>query len=361
MRVLFVINSLIPAGAEALTRDLAIELRKTGIDSSVAVLKELNSAFEDDLRRAGVPLIELSKSGIYSVLQVPALRQTILKYDVIHAHLFPASLWLAIAAGPRVALVVSEHGTHNRRREKPWLRRLDKWMYSRFSRIVCASSAIRQALIEWTPSVADRTELVPNGIDVAKFEIAAAVSISTIAKDCHRPTAIAVSRFEPYKDHATLLRAVAHVPDMHLLWAGDGPLRLTAEALATSLGIRERVHFLGRRSDIPSLLKSGDFFIQSSHTEGFGIATVEAMAAGLPVIATDIAGLNEVVRGTGLLVSHADAAALAATIRSLIGSPEKRQELSRRSQLRAREFSIQRCASAHLEIYEKVLRERSVR
>src|ERR1051326_1662310 len=92
MRVLHVINSLILAGAEALTKELALECKRHGVDVSVAVLKRLDNAFEDELFRAGVPLISLSSTGIYSPLHILPLARKISDYDVVQATLFPATL-----------------------------------------------------------------------------------------------------------------------------------------------------------------------------------------------------------------------------------------------------------------------------
>jgi glycosyltransferase involved in cell wall biosynthesis len=129
------------------------------------------------------------------------------------------------------------------------------------------------------------------------------------------------------------------------------------EALAASLGIRERVHFLGRRADVPQLLKLADVYVHSSHWEGFGIAAVEAMAAGVPVIASDVPGLGQVVGSAGLLFPAGDAECLAKHIRSLLDSEPLRRRLSQAGKERARSFSIEGSVEAYISLYESVLAE----
>jgi glycosyltransferase involved in cell wall biosynthesis len=279
---------------------------------------------------------------------------------VVQAVLFPATLHAAAAAAlvnDRPRLVTSEQNTTNRRR-KSILRPLDQWMYSRFDAIPCASRAIEESLVEWLPEIAGRASVIPNAIDLGRFQNAPALARSVIGVPDNVPAIIFVARFEEQKDHETLLRSLLRLNDAHLILAGDGPLRSSVEKLASFLGIRARVHFLGRRPDVPSLLKAADVYVQSSHWEGFGIAAVEAMAAGLPVIASDVPGLADVVRDAGLLLPPGDFAALGEAIRSVLESQGLRHELEKKSRQRAQQFSIQKCASGYLALYEAVLREK---
>ncbi|MGH9669124.1 MAG: glycosyltransferase, partial [Terriglobales bacterium] len=132
-------------------------------------------------------------------------------------------------------------------------------------------------------------------------------------------------------------------------------LRPSLEALAASLGIWERVHFLGRRADVPQLLKLADVYVHSSHWEGFGIAAVEAMAAGLPVIASDVPGLSQVVGSAGLLFPRGDADCLAGHISSVLASESLRRQLSQAGRERARSFSIEQSVEAYINLYRSVV------
>jgi glycosyltransferase involved in cell wall biosynthesis len=146
------------------------------------------------------------------------------------------------------------------------------------------------------------------------------------------------------------------VPDAELVLVGDGDSRPEMQQLASDLGIRERVHFLGRRPDVPQLLKLADLFVYASHYEGFGIAAVEAMSSGLPVIASDVPGLKEVVEGAGRLVPPGNAEALAQAIDEILRSEQIRQRMAAASRKRAAYFSIDRTVSSMVKVYESVVR-----
>jgi glycosyltransferase involved in cell wall biosynthesis len=358
MRVLHVINSLILAGVETLIAEMLPRMRERGLDVELALLKPLDSPLEDRLHAAGVPFVEDMPKRIYSPLHIPALARKLKKYDLAQANLFPAQLWLAMAkqiSGASLPLVTTEQSTHSRRR-RAIFRPLDRWMYNRYAAIACNSSGTLESLAAWVPSAKSRLSIVPNGVPLERFQSAAPANKAEIIGS-NAPLAIFVARFESAKDHTTLLRAVAPVGGLHLALVGDGPLRPAMEALSASLAISSRVHFLGRRADVPSLLKMADVYVHSSNWEGFGIAAVEAMAAGLPVIASKVAGLAEVVEGAGLLFELGDHVALAARIQSVLDSIELRDRLVQASRRRAQDFSIERTVDGYVEIYRRLLKD----
>jgi glycosyltransferase involved in cell wall biosynthesis len=355
MRVLQVIDSLPLAGAEVLVKDLAPRLRMRGVDCDVAVLRELSSPLEASLQAAGVPLHATHVTKLYSLRQVPRLKKLMQCYDVVHVHLFPAQLWAVLAASQmnrRTALVTTEHGTSNLRR-RWWLRPFDAWMYPHYKQIACNSEATAAELIRWCPSVAPKIRVIANGIPLEVFENAQPAQLGAIPKGIMR--LIFVGRFEAPKDHATILRALTTVPDSYLLLIGDGPLRAQLESLARSLGIAERVTFLGRRPDVPQLLKASDIYIHSTTFDGFGIAACEAMAAGLPVIASDVPGLAQVVGPAGVLFPPGDDRALARELQALLSSPKRRQEMCDAGRRRAQCFSIEKTVDGCIEMYQSVL------
>ena len=360
MRVLQVINSLILAGAEMLVRDLAPRLQARGVEITLAVLKTLDSPLEHELRAAGYRFLPI-ESSIYNPEHMWKLARYVGEFDVVHTHLFPAQLWAAGAvalAGGATPLVSTEPSTSNNRR-KAWFRPLDRWMYRRYAFIACNSQATRDSLAAWVPGVRDRLAVIYNGIPLERFQAAAPARREEVLPGREKQKiVIFVARFDRAKDHATLLRAVARLSGVDLLLVGDGDSRPQAEELGRKLGIAGRVHFLGRRHDIPQLLKMSDLNVQSSVFEGFGIAAAEAMSAGLPVIASDVPGLNEIVRGAGLLFPAGDDAALANHMASVLGSPARREQLAAASLRRAPEFSIERTADAWIEAYEGVARDR---
>src|SRR6266576_3991736 len=359
MRVLHVINSLILAGAEVLLSEMLPRMRQRGLEVAVLLLKHLDSPLEIDLRAAGFHFLPSRGSDIYSPLHIWSLAKHISSFDVVHSHLFPAQLWVAAGtrlASRRVPLVTSEPSTHNRRRRR-WARPLDVWMYRNYKEITCNSKATAECLIEWVSEVADRVSVIHNGVPVERFQDAKPARKSEVLPTANgRPVIMFVARFDPTKDHATLLRATCRVPDAELVLVGDGDSRPAMQQLASDLGIGERVHFLGRRADIPQLLKLADLYVHASNSEGFGIAAVEAMSAGLPVVASDVPGLNEVVKDAGRLVPSRDEESLAKAIREILQSKQIRRRMAAASQKRAAQFSINRTVDSFISIYESVTR-----
>jgi glycosyltransferase involved in cell wall biosynthesis len=358
MKVLHVINSLILAGAETLLKDVVLGLDARGLGNAVAVLKVLDSPLEHELQQAGIPFLALPESGIYSARHIAPLARHMEGFDLVHVHLFPAQLFAAMAAR-RIKhpplLLTTEHGTATNRR-RFWLRPIDRWLYRQYRLVACNSAATASSLSEWVPATASKTRVVPNGILVERFSNATAAGRQEVFQTpATGPLLISVARLAPPKDHATLLRALTRVQGTDLALVGDGELRPALQALARDLGIGERVHFLGRRADVSRLLKMADLFVHSSRDEGFGLAALEAMAAGVPVVATNVPGLAEVVGAAAVLTPPGDDAALAAAISSLLASPERRNNLSRAGRERAQQFSLDSTVEAYLRFYESAL------
>ena len=355
MRVLHVIDSLNRGGAEVMLTAMAPRFRARGVTCDVLALLQTPSPLERSLLDQDIHLRYTGIRRLYSPRQIFALSKLLSGYDVVHVHLFPAQLWTVLAAvrlRRRIPLVTTEHNTWNARR-RWWFRPVDRWMYSQYRRIACISEATAESLIQWCPGVAEKVTLIPNGIPVDRFENAEPATLTHVPRDV--PRLVFVGRFEAQKDHATLLQALTAVPDAHLLLVGDGPLRPRLEQLAQSLGIRNRVTFLGWRQDVGAVLKASDIYVHSTHSDGFGIAACEAMAAGLPVVASDVPGLAQLVEGAGILFPAGDDRALAHHLTALIRSPEQQREMSRASLQRAAQFSIENTVDGYIRMYESVL------
>ena len=175
------------------------------------------------------------------------------------------------------------------------------------------------------------------------------------ARPADGPTVVvAVGRLKYPKDTRTLVEAAAQVPgDWRLDLVGDGPERAELEQVSG-----ERVHFVGERDDVPELLAGASVFVLSSRSEGFPISVLEAMAAGLPVVASDVGGVREQVEQevTGLLVPRGDAVALASAIERLVRDPELRRRMGEAGRARAaRLFDLPSFREAHLELYRREL------
>jgi glycosyltransferase involved in cell wall biosynthesis len=233
------------------------------------------------------------------------------KFDVIHTHNTYPHIYASLAA--RLAGVpVVINTRHGQRAGHGWKSRTQfRWASHLVDRIVAVSDDAARLCIEADRVNSGKVIRIWNGIDVDEFQFAGPKLI---------PTAISVARLSPEKDFPTLLRAVAiaiqNVPELVLKLVGDGPERPRLEQLVTELGIEQHVEFLGERKDVPELLSQAGFFVTSSVTEGISLTLLEAMAVGLPVIATAVGGNVEIVDAprTGRLVPASDPDRLAESI-----------------------------------------------
>ncbi len=358
MKVLQVINNLVVHGAQMLVRNMILGFARRGIECEVYLLRSTGSPIESSLLKRGVRLYFPLRASIYSPLHVRPLATHLRDhfYDLVHVHLFPAQLWVALAAklaNATARLVTTEHSTYNRRR-RPIYRPMDRWMYAQYRFIASISEATTKALVRWLPELARKARTCPNGVDVDFFASAPASSkFDVLSLPDHCPVILSVGRLEFPKDNETVIRAMSLIQDAHLAVVGIGPRLEELESLARKLRVANRVHFLGQRTDVPQLMKAADIYVQSSRWEGFGIAALEAMASGLPVVASRVPGLAELVGDTGLLFEPGDHEQLAGHLDTLLNGAELRARLAKAGLPRAAAFSFDRT----LDCYENLYRE----
>ena len=352
--VLHVINSLGVGGAERLLSQLVTSQANLGQRVGVLILSSPIGCFADFTDRVStVATVYVSTHSLHDPRQIFDVTHAVRAFqpNVVHTHLFPAQLWSALASllcDRAIAWVTTEHSTWNRRREVVLLKPFEQWIYNHYDRVISITDAVETALRTWVKLNESRLAVIPNGIDLSAFQSPERITKSGQAGF----TAITLARLEPAKDLVTLLNAVALASiDLRLRIVGDGVDRAMLEALSMQLGIAQRVDFLGIRSDVPALLQDADIYVQSSHWEGFSLAVLEGMAAGLPIVASDVPGLSELVRGHGLLFVQGDAGALAVHLNRMMVEPESRAHLSEKSLERAREFAIEGTAAACLALY----------
>lgn len=211
-------------------------------------------------------------------------------------------------------------------------------VWRRVDRRIAVSNAARFSVRSRMGSAP--VQILPNGADIDVFASAARATLPPGRR------LLFVGRLEPRKGFPLAVRAFATLardfPDLRLIVIGEGADRIAVQELAPD--VRERVHMLGRVTDeaLPTYYRAADIFISpATGQESFGIVLVEAMAAGLPIVASDIAGYREVTRDgvEGLLVAPADPAALAAGVRTLLERPDLARALGARAVLRSRDFA----------------------
>lgn len=350
-KVLHIISALETGGAEKLLCELLPALIRQGIDCELLVFKRVHSEFEKKLEKQGILIHSLDAGNVYNPRNIFRLRKFFKGYDLIHAHLFPTGYFCAAATlGSNIKCIYTEHSTSNRRREYPILHWPERFIYKRFTKTICISEAVRKYLTEWLGEGYDyRMEVINNGIDLEPFEKATGIMSP-------EPYILMVSRFGSMKDQATVIKAFAQLHHTHLRlkFAGAGPGEGPCRELADRLGVSDRVDFLGERRDIPELMKGAYIGVQSSLYEGFGLTAAEFMAAGVPVIASDVPGLKDVVAGAGLLFKVEDASDLASKIDSLIDDKSLRLSTIEIQQKRVKNFTIDRMAAEYAAIYNSL-------
>jgi glycosyltransferase involved in cell wall biosynthesis len=277
--------------------------------------------------------------------------------DIIHTHSSKAGLVGRIAGWVcRVPTIFTAHGwgfTSGTPKIRGTIALLTEKVLTPFTeKLICVSEYDRHLAISLGITTQNSSVTIKNGVSNINIPIANPIY--------QPPRLIMVARFNEQKDQTTLLKAIAQLsnPNIHLDLVGSGPSLEACKILAQSLGIAEQVSFLGDRTDVASLLAQSQIFILSTHYEGLPISILEAMRAGLPVIATNVNGIpEEVDHGqTGLLVPRQDVQALADALDTLIQSPETRQKMGEAGRQKfLQEFTVERMINETKAIYEQVL------
>lgn len=357
MRILHVITSLYTGGAEKLMVDLLPRLRDAGNEVDLMIFDGTRTPFRRELEKEGIRILDCGEgNSVYNPKNILALRKIIRNYDIIHTHNTSPQFFAALAAlGKNVKLVTTEHNTNNRRRNMLGFSRIDKWMYGHYDSIICISGKAEENLREFLKSDSKKICTIFNGVDISKFEKAEASEDLRQNLPEHAKVITMVAAFRPQKNQDCLIRAMDQLPnEYHLFLIGDGERRKECETLAQSLKSKDRIHFLGRRSDIPQLLKASDYIVLSSHYEGLSLSSIEGMSVGKPFIASDVDGLHEIVYGSGVLFPDNDAETLANEILKLENNPEQYKKISDACGRRAKQFDISKMTNNYLEIYNKL-------
>jgi len=381
------ITELAPAGAERMVYELATRLDRSRFDVRVAALR--GGVVAERLAEAGVEVFVLGVAGKWDVWKVRSLSRWFRerKIDVLHTHLFHADLAGRLAA----AMVGVERVVHTvhvaERRFLPW-RTLYARLFQRRGPVVCVSESVRADIMRRTGMSAARCVTIENGIDLAAYARDASRGLAwreRLGVGQEDVLAVWAGRLCDQKGLDVLLEALPRVAKrstggrLVVAIAGQGPWRGMVEAFARdqSADSPVRVKVLGFVDEIASLYSAGDFLVMPSRWEGFGLSAVEAMAAGLPVIATDVEGLRDVMRAPrdnaasvadasadfgipttpGLLIPPENPAALADAIARLTQDATLRHQLAIAARRRAAAFDVHRMITAHEELYTATMNQ----
>jgi glycosyltransferase involved in cell wall biosynthesis len=361
MRLLWLIDSLNVGGAESLVIPFAT---RTKDDITVAYLRATGeNVVEQELHRRGIRTVSL---GARHLRDRAAFRRFVdlvrdEQFELVHAHLAYSAIWAArMSRLTGIPSVVTLHATPaaTKSLDPSFLNavkveikdRLMRFAVNRWSRrVIMVSQALRDAYPEgFHPR---RVRVVHNGIEVERFQRDRAETRARLERDFAIPPgaklAVTVSVLRPGKGIEVLLDAVERVPDTYFLIVGDGPKRAEWQALTKS----DRVRWAGYRTDVDTILAGCDVLVHPSLEDAFPTVLLEAMAAGLPVVASSVGGIPEIVNpSTGILVPPGDAQAIANAMQHI--EPSMGTIARERAQ---REFSIDAWIARLDDVYAEAL------
>lgn len=356
LRVCHVSLTLNTGGLERILADLARHHTPDACEPSFLAMRAVGR-FADDIRAAGCPVHLLSSRSRWGALSEMAGFFRAQQFDIVHTHNTYPHLYATLSARwAGVPVVVQTR--HGQRAGHGWKSSLQyRWAAKLVNRIVAVSDDAAQLCMRADCIPSHKVTRIWNGIDLTSFQYRGPQL---------EPRAIAVARLSAEKDFPTLLHAVKHalpaIPELTLRIVGDGPERASLEALITKLGLESVVELLGERRDVPELLAQAGFFVTASLTEGISLTLLEAMAVGLPVVATNVGGNPEIVVAgeTGGLSPAGNPAALAAAMIDICRRTTDWPTMGRAGRERAMiHFDVQRMARDYESLYSELMAEKA--
>ncbi|MGF1580089.1 MAG: glycosyltransferase [Gemmataceae bacterium] len=363
-----VLHGLWVGGAEVLAARLARQLRDH-YHFVFVCLDELGSLGKE-LQREGFR-VEVLERGQGLDWRCPVRLAKILRHervDLLHAHQYTPFFYSMMGRllCSRPAVMFTEHGRHQPDYPRPKRIFANRLLLTRRDRVVSVGEAVRQALVDNEGIPSDRISVIYNGVDLQAFADNRVHREAVQAELGIKPTDFTifqVARLDYLKDHLTAIRTFERVvlarPDSWLVLVGEGPEFPKIQSLVEEKNLAERVQFLGLREDVPRLLASADLFLLTSISEGIPLTLIEAMAAKVPIVSTNVGGVPEVIEDgkTGMLVPSGEDHLLARKILELASDGYRRRQIAQCGFERALAFfSETQMHSSYLQLYEEMLR-----
>ena len=363
-RVMFLSHAFAVGGAEEMVLNLVRHL-PPHYEPAVVCIHEAGP-IGLEIQQTGVPFNVLGlKPGLLRPFDVLRLQDFLYQCqpDIVHTFLLTGSLYGRFAAMmARVPVVIgTEVNVYERKR--PLHALAERWLMRGTDAVIASAESVREFYIKQINADPAKVEVIYNAVDWSRLE-------TTISREDMRramdvpvdgPLLGIIARLTEQKGHRVLLDALAQRPDLsraHLVIVGDGPLSAALQRQAAGLGIADRVRFLGARRDLGNILSAIDVFVMPSFWEGLPLAMVLAMGAGLPVVATRVAGIPEVVQDgvNGLLVTPGESGELGAALSRVVNDDTTRVLLGQAARAFVRpRFGVDGYVNAITGLYDRLL------
>ena len=353
MKILQVIPYFCFGGAETMCENLTYALSSLGHEVCVVSLYDEPTPISARMEKNGVRILYLDKKLGMDVSMVPKLMKIMKQEqpDVVHTHLDVVKY--AALAAKLTGIRRCVHTVHNvAHMEAEGLARKINKVYFRTGLAVpvALNPLVQKTICEVYGLLEDMVPVVYNGVDLSRC----------LEKTDYRPnnpmTLVHIGRFNEQKNHAGLLEAfrllLEQAPNCRLNLLGDGELLEPMRQLAREKGIADKVFFLGSQSNVHPYLQEADLFVLPSNYEGMPMTIIEAMGTGLPIVATDVGGVADMVTdGESALLTPVDAAAVSAACARLVSDEDLRRKLGRKALEDSRRFSAEYMAKAYCALY----------
>ena len=367
-RVIYLVHTLAVGGAEEMVLNL-VRYLPAEFDRAVVCIDQ-PGPIGAEVQKTGVPFYSLGlQPGLRRPFDLMRLQQFLhdAQPTIVHTFLLTASLYGRFAAMlARVPIVIGTE-VNIYERKQPLHRKAESWLMQRTDAVIASAGSVRDFYLDQVKAEPDKVVVIYNAVDWSQLdttrtrqELRAEVGVPSDA-----PLAGIIARLTEQKAHRVLFDAMVSRPELtalHLLVVGDGDLRDDLRRRAEQLGLGGRVHFVGARRDLGNILGAIDMFVMPSLWEGLPLSLVLAMGAGLPVIASRVAGIPEVVKDnvSGLLVNPGDVPQLATALVRVMQDNTLRARLGEEGRAFVRpRFGVDRYIASITTLYNNLLTAKS--
>jgi len=368
-RVVFLSHAFMVGGAEEMVLNLVRHLPER-FEPAVVCIHDAGPIGKE-IRQTGVPFTVLGLTpGVRRPFDVLRLRDFLVECGptIVHTFLLTGSLYGRFAAMMAKVPIVIGTEVNIYERKQAAHATAERWLMRGTDAVVASAESVREFYIKQVHADPDKVQVIYNAVDWSQLQTTMAPEEfrASVGAPADAPVAGIIARLTEQKAHRVLFDAMARhsgLSRLHLLVVGDGELRDDLRGRVEALGLQGRVHFLGARRDLGNILAGIDVFVMPSFWEGLPLSLVLAMGAGLPVVATSVAGIPEVVQDgvSGLLVPPDDTAALGDALARVISDKTSSVAMGEaaRAYVRPR-FGVDGYMSSITALYDRLLAARGL-